>query len=59
MTPTVYILFSLLMVHNGQLYWLGAYETWDTCHDKQVALEADPAHKGDQFACFSVPVIKT
>lgn len=59
MNPTVYILFSLFMVHDGQLFWLGAFETWDTCHDKQVQLEKMPEHKGDQFACFSVPVIKT
>lgn len=55
----ILIWFSLVMLHDGHTYWLGAWETQEECQVAQEAYEHDPAHAGDQFACPFVKVRRT
>jgi hypothetical protein len=52
----IHIMFNLIMIHSGQYFLLGVYETYEECHAVQIKYEEDPKYKGDKFACPYVQV---
>lgn len=59
MSAGPFIWFHLIMWHASQVYWIGAFETYEACHDVQVRMEQMQGHADDRFACPSIEVQKT
>lgn len=52
-----HVWFSLLMWHQGHIFWLESFETYEECHDHQVILEEQMP--SDKFACPFIIVEET
>jgi hypothetical protein len=47
------------MIHAGQYFLIGIYETYEECRAVQLQYEEMPEHAGDIFACPYVRVEKS